>query len=121
LSQSERERIENQKLECAIMQENTVDFLENELIANILYQNVNIPYLMSLEPEMKDLVEGYCAVSYSSNRYMEFNSLGIDIRQVLIDLARILSIDIRETIAVGDNYNDLSMLKVAGLSVCSYQ
>lgn len=37
----------------------------------------------------------------------------------LIDLAKILGIDIKDTIAVGDNYNDMSMLKVAGLSVAA--
>jgi hypothetical protein len=34
-------------------------------------------------------------------------------------LAKILGIDIKDTIAVGDNYNDMSMLKVAGLSVAA--
>ena len=34
-------------------------------------------------------------------------------------LAKILGIDISETIAVGDNYNDMPMLKVAGLSVAA--
>ncbi|GFP74472.1 Cof-type HAD-IIB family hydrolase [Clostridium fungisolvens] len=119
LSDSEKLRIERQKFECTIMEENTVDFLENELIAKILYQNIDVPYLMSLEPDMKDIVYGYCSVSYSSNRYMEFNSLGVDKGQGLADLARILNIDIKDTIAVGDNYNDMAMLKVAGLSVAA--
>ncbi|GFZ32355.1 haloacid dehalogenase [Clostridium zeae] len=119
LSDSEKARIERQKFQCTIMEENTVDFLEGELIAKILYQNIDVPYLMSLEPDMKDIVHGYCSVSYSSNRYMEFNSLGVDKGQGLADLASILNIDIKDTIAVGDNYNDMAMLKVAGLSVAA--
>lgn len=118
LSQSEKERIENQKVDCIIMDENTVDFLKDEKIAKILYQNTDVPYLMSLEEPMKLITEG-CAVSYSSNRYMEFNSIGVDKGQGLIDLAKLLGIDIKDTIAVGDNYNDLSMLEVAGLSVAA--
>jgi Cof subfamily protein (haloacid dehalogenase superfamily) len=119
LSLSEKERIEKQKFECTIMKENTVDFLEHEPISKILYQNINVPYLMSLEPGMKELTDGYCSVSYSSNRYMEFNALGVDKGQGLINLAKILGIDIKDTIAVGDNYNDMAMLKVAGLSVAA--
>ena len=119
LSESEAERIKNQKVECIIMEENNMDFLKDEPIAKILYQNTDVPYLMSLEPLMKNIWEGECAVSYSSNRYMEFNKLGVDKGNGLKRLAKILGIDISETIAVGDNYNDMPMLKVAGLSVAA--
>ncbi len=119
LSESEAERIKNQKVECIIMEENNMDFLRDEPIAKILYQNTDVPYLMSLEPLMKNIWEGECAVSYSSNRYMEFNKLGVDKGNGLKRLAKILGIDISETIAVGDNYNDMPMLKVAGLSVAA--
>jgi Cof subfamily protein (haloacid dehalogenase superfamily) len=119
LSESEKERLKNQKLECILMKENTVDVLKDEPIAKILYQNIDVPYLMSLESEMKDITDGHCVISYSSNRYMEFNALGVDKGSGLIDLAGILDIDIKDVIAVGDNYNDMSMLKVAGLSVAA--
>lgn len=36
----------------------------------------------------------------------------------LITLAKYLNIDIKDTIAIGNDYNDISMLKVAGLSIC---
>ena len=72
---------------------------------------------MSLENKLKSITDGCVAISYSSNRYMEFNAIGVNKGQGLIDLANKLGIDIKDTIAVGDNYNDLSMLKVAGLSV----
>ena len=98
LSESERQRIKNQKLEAVYL---------------------DVPYLMSLEEGLKPITDGHCAVSYSSNRYMEFNALGVDKGQGLIDLANKLGIAIEETIAVGDNYNDMAMLKVAGLSVAA--
>lgn len=50
---------------------------------------------------------------------MEFNSLGVDKGNRLTDLAKILDLDIKDTIAVGDNYNDMAMLKVVGLSVAA--
>lgn len=119
LSESERQRIKNQKLEAVYPEVNSVDFLKDTPISKILYQNVDVPYLMSLEEGLKPITDGHCAVSYSSNRYMEFNALGVDKGQGMIDLANKLGIAIEETIAVGDNYNDMAMLKVAGLSVAA--
>ena len=66
---------------------------------------------------LKKIYDKRVAVSYSSNRYMEFNALGIDKGKGLIDLANKLGIDIKDTIAIGDNYNDISMLKASGLAV----
>lgn len=119
LSESEATRIKNQKIECEILKDNNIDFLKDTPISKILYQNTDVPYLMSIEPKMKHIIDGCCAVSYSSNRYMEFNALGVDKGQGLINLAKLLHIDIKDTIAVGDNYNDMAMLKVAGLSVAA--
>lgn len=112
-------RIKAQKLKCEVMKENTVDFLADEPIAKILYQNLDGAYLRSLEAPLKPITDNHCDISYSSNRYMEFNALGVNKGQGLIDLAKLLNIDISETIAVGDNFNDLTMLKVAGLSVAA--
>lgn len=119
LSESERQRLLEQRLEVIYPEENSVDFLKDTPISKILYQNTDVPYLMSLEDGLKPITDGCCAVSYSSNRYMEFNALGVDKGQGLIDLADKLSIAIEDTIAVGDNYNDMAMLKVAGLAVAA--
>lgn len=117
LSESEKERLAHLKLDVIYPKENNVDFLKDTPVAKILYQNTDVPYLMSLENKLKSITDGCVAISYSSNRYMEFNAIGVNKGQGLIDLANKLDIDIKDTIAVGDNYNDLSMLKVAGLSV----
>ncbi|EMD16437.1 cof-like hydrolase [Eggerthia catenaformis OT 569 = DSM 20559] len=119
LSESERERIKHQKLQAIYPDEDSVDFLKDEPIAKILYQNIDVPYLMSLEDQLKDITDGCVSVSYSSNRYMEFNALGVDKGAGLKNLAQKLGCSIEETIAVGDNYNDLTMLDMAGLSVAA--
>ncbi|MBO6047056.1 MAG: HAD family phosphatase [Erysipelotrichaceae bacterium] len=119
LSDSERERLIAQRLEVTYPEEDSVDFLKDEMIAKILYQNVDVPYLMTLEPQMKDITEGHCAVSYSSNRYMEFNAIGVDKGKALHELAAMLDIPIEQTIAVGDNFNDMAMLEAAGLAVAA--
>ena len=67
-----------------------------------------------MNDDLKDIT-GDLDVSYSSNRYIEFNHQGVNKGQGLKKLADILGVDIKDTIAVGDNFNDLSMIKVAGL------
>lgn len=119
LSPSEKERVERQKLEVIYPEEDSIDFLADAMIAKILYQNTDVDYLMSLEPFVKPVTEGACEISYSSNRYMEFNKLGVNKGVALHELSDLLGIDISETIAVGDNYNDLAMLEEAGLSVAA--
>lgn len=112
-----KQRLKNQKIEAIYFEDTDIDFLKNEPICKILYQNENMDYLMSLEKELYPIVEKCVTVSYSSNQYMEFNALGIGKGKGLNELADMLNVDIKDTIAVGDNYNDISMLKVAGLAV----
>lgn len=56
-------------------------------------------------------VRGDLDVSYSSNRYIEFNHKSVNKGSGLLKLAALLGVDPRETIAIGDNFNDLSMIK----------
>lgn len=118
-NEDEKNRFINQKNDFTEIHEASIDFLRNTPIAKVIYQNVDVPYLMSFEDEMKPLTEGTVSLSYSSNRYMELNKLGVNKGQALLDLAKLLGIKQEETIAVGDNYNDMSMLLVAGLSVAA--
>ena len=60
-------------------------------------------------------VTGDCEVSYSSGRYLEFNKKGVSKGNGLRRLAAILGVDMKDTIAIGDNVNDLSMIQAAGI------
>lgn len=93
-----------------------IDFLKGQEIVKVLYMNTDYDYLKKIEDDLKDIT-GDLDVSYSSNRYIEFNHQGVNKGQGLKKLADILGVDIKETIAIGDNFNDLSMIKVAGLGV----
>ena len=66
-----------------------------------------------MEPLTRDRV----AVSYSSMRYLEFNAPGVNKGQALAWLARYLGIPLEKTIAIGDNENDMEMIKMAGLGI----
>lgn len=119
MSDSEYARLTKQKVDYQNITVNDVSFLKDAAICKILYQNTDTDYLKSLEPFVEDIVKDCVSVSYSSNRYMEFNQLGVDKGQGLKDLAKLLNIPMEQTIAIGDNYNDQAMLEVAGLSVAA--
>ena len=72
-----------------------------------------------MEEIARDLsgITGDMDVSYSSNRYLEFNQKGVNKGSGLRKLAELLGVDMKDTIAIGDNYNDLTMIQAAGLGV----
>ena len=57
------------------------------------------------------------AVSYSSSRYLEFNQMNVSKGQAVKWLAQHLGVDIKDTIAIGDNENDITMIQEAGLGI----
>ncbi len=91
-------------------------FLRGQPIAKVLYCNTDRTYLQSIERDLRDLT-GTMDVSYSSNRYIEFNPRGVNKGAGLRRLAALLGVPMEETIAIGDNFNDLSMIQAAGLGV----
>lgn len=115
LFEEERKHLET-KMEVTEIFEDNIDFLKGQEIVKILYMNTDVSYLNEIEKEVAHLTED-SDVSYSSNRYLEFNAKGVNKGSALAFLAEHLDIAIDETIAIGDNYNDLAMLETAGLSV----
>lgn len=107
-----------QKASFMVMDDYDFDILKNKQIAKMLYQKKDMVYLKMIAQELKEFTQGQVAVSFSSNRYLEFNALGVDKGYGLCWLVDYLGIDINETIAIGDNYNDVEMIKAAALGVC---
>lgn len=93
-----------------------LSFLKGQDIVKCLYENTDTDYLHRIAKELEPMTADM-DVSYSSNRYLEFNKKGVNKGTGLQHLASILDIDIKDTIAIGDNYNDLSMIQDAGLGV----
>ena len=105
------------KPDSKVMDLDHIDFLANEPIAKILFESTDMAYLHAIANEMHDLLDGCVEVSYSSNRYLELNAIGVDKGLGLHDLARHLHLSMDETMAIGDNLNDIAMLKEAGVAV----
>lgn len=106
----------NGRMKITEILEDNIDFLKGEEIVKALYMNTDFNYLKQIENDLKGITTNL-DVSYSSNRYIEFNHKGVNKGQGLLSLAELLDVKREETIAIGDNFNDLSMIKVAGLGV----
>ena len=54
----------------------------------------------------------------SSDIFLEFLNKNTNKGNALIALAKYLNVDIKDTMAIGDQDNDISMIKAAGIGVC---
>ncbi len=74
-------------------------------------------YLDTVEPAVQEQLKGRFSVSRSEPFFLEVMPFGIDKGTSLVMLCEKLGVDISEVIACGDSYNDLPMVKCAGLGV----
>ena len=102
------------RMEVTEIFDDNIDFLKGQEIVKCLYMNTDRAYLQKIAEDLKDIT-GNIDVSYSSNRYIEFNHRGVNKGEGLRRLAEALGVDMKDTIAIGDNLNDLPMILVAGL------
>ena len=97
-----------------------LDDIKNTEIIRIVFSKNDLKFLKNIEKEIKKDNNFVNKVSYyiSANRFLEFNAFGVSKGEALKWLSNYLKVDIKETIAIGDNYNDESMIKEAGLGCC---
>lgn len=75
-------------------------------------------YLKEVEKRLKEKYGDKYSIAISKPFFLEITKLGVDKGVALKNLVETLGIKIEESIAVGDSYNDLPMLKAAGLAAC---
>lgn len=92
--------------------------IQNVPMAKILYcipnGDAKLQEILAHMPQ--ELLEGV-STTFSSGRYLEFNPQGVDKGAGLRRLAKLLNIDLANTIACGDAANDLEMVRAAGCGV----
>lgn len=97
--------------------EKTLDFLRGkEEVCKLIIMHTDYSRLQEIHAEMKPLLDDI-TVSFSSNRYIEFMHKGVTKGVALLKLAAMLGVEPEETMAIGDNINDIEMLQAAGLSI----
>lgn len=113
--ENERKLLENAKFSTKNLESNDISFLRNQTITKVLFCDEDIEYLKKVRKEIN--LEDRFSISLSSQRYLEFNEKSINKGFGLKKLCEILNIDISETIGVGDNINDITLIKDAGLGI----
>ncbi|MFN2147277.1 MAG: Cof-type HAD-IIB family hydrolase [Anaerolineales bacterium] len=74
------------------------------------------PILKDLESQIRTM-RIPLELTYSGDRFLEINRAGVDKGSALKSLSEYLGIPLEGVVAVGDSPNDISMLRVAGVSV----
>ena len=86
-------------------------------LAKLLYERWDMPYLKQFAQQMDPALKEGLEISFSSDRYIEINAAGVNKGEGLRMLAEMLSIDMAQTMAIGDNFNDLEMIRAAGIGM----
>lgn len=92
-----------------------ISFLKDKQIAKVLFCKEDMSYLRMIRNQI-NLDDKY-SISFSSNRYLEINPKGINKGIGLSKLCEYLNIDIKDTIGVGDNINDIELIQDSGLGI----
>ena len=89
-------------------------------IIRIVFSCKNGVYINKILNDIKNkkLFDNKVDYFLTQNQFLEFNVLGVNKGEALKWLCNYLKIDISESIAIGDSFNDESMIKIAGLGAC---
>ena len=99
--------------------ETDLNVLKEDQVMKIALQSDSEEQLYAIgEEQAERFKEMGVEISYSSGRYLECTCRGVSKGSALRWLCGYLGLKQEETMTIGDNYNDIEMLKEAGLGVC---
>lgn len=99
------------------LEDNNIDFIKDKIILKAIIKNKDMNYLQGLELDIAKLTNYDVEIAYSSDMFMEVNAKGVNKAVALQKVCDHYGIDIKDTLVIGDNYNDVKMLEAAGTSV----
>ena len=102
------------------MDDLNINFIKekNIQITKIVFVNEDHNYLLKMKEGLDKIFGNEISISTSANMYLEINAKNVNKGNALEWLANYLKIDMKETIAIGDNSNDIFMIEKAGIGVC---
>lgn len=100
-----------------LIEGDNIDFLEGQTVLKTIIKNTNMNQLQALEVDIARITDYDLEISYSSNMYMEINAKGVNKAIALKKVADHYGVDMKNVMAIGDNYNDVAMLEEAGTAI----
>lgn len=95
-----------------------LSFMANEgPVMKVIFEHPDPAVQQAIADAVTAVVGDEVLVTFSSNRYVEFNPKGVDKGVTGLELADILGIARYDTAAIGDNLNDAAQIKAAGVGV----
>ena len=118
--EKEIERQKSYEELLTFMDDLNINFIKekNIQITKIVFVNEKHNYLLKIKEELDKIFGNEISISTSANMYLEINAKNVNKGNALEWLANYLKIDMKETIAIGDNSNDIFMIEKAGIGVC---
>lgn len=92
-----------------------INYVDEDVIKAIILQEPK--YLKSLSQKIEPHVPSSLNMTFSKPFFLEFMNVNVDKAISVSYLADSLGINMNSVIAIGDSYNDISMIKSAGLGV----
>ena len=89
--------------------------LKDKSFGKVLFCKFDLEYLKNISKEIYEKFGDKIEIAFSANRYLEMNPKGVTKGNALKMIAEFLNIDMKNTIAIGDDFNDVTMIDAAGL------
>lgn len=97
---------------------NDLAFLENESpVMKVIFEHKDSEVRQKIADAVTAELRENVLLTFSSNRYVEFNPKGVDKGVTGLELASLLGVKRSETAALGDNLNDAAQILAAGVGV----
>ena len=97
-----------------IIVEDAVSFVDKELPKIICADLSDHEKLVKFQNHMKPIVDGKLYNLFSNPRLLEFGSLYSSKGRAIEELSKVLNVSVKDTYSVGDEENDIDMIKTAG-------
>ncbi|WP_137598062.1 Cof-type HAD-IIB family hydrolase [Paucilactobacillus kaifaensis] len=113
----ERNYIDSRNVTTTDFDQPNLDIFQQQPIVKMLVSNLSHDKLTTFQQQVLTAISVPLSLSFSSNRYLEFNPANVNKGKAVLELGQTLKIEPNEIITIGDNHNDLTMIEAAGMGV----
>lgn len=118
ISESDKKYMSERQVPYSEQLTDSLDFLNQEKpVMKVIFEHNDPIVRQKIADAVTSQVSQDVSLTFSSNRYVEFNPKGVDKGSTGLELAKLLGIDKQNVAAIGDSLNDLAQIEKAGVGV----